>query len=648
MGKKRISDRIGFICILLSHPLLSLCLMDRTGASPVSNTSSSTDMSALMSFITGLEAAPRVNWPLNVSICKWQGVVCNANRRVEALHLPAVGLSGRIPDGVLSKLSELRVLSLRSNKLSGPLPDDISNCTQLRSLYLQQNSFSGRLPSLSALPPLIRLNLAYNKFTDAIPPSYALLHRLGTLYLQNNSLSGALPDFLSLLPNLVQFSVAGNTFNGSLPTSLQNKFDATSFQGNNFCGPPLFKPCSASPPISPPAEAIAQGQDTRSEHGHKLSKGYIVIAAVAAVFAVLMLASFIAWFIKKNKGSPRMSVLPNRRSFLQTGRTMSVQKGVSGESSGKSDLGAASSTTELEMNKLIFFDGVRSTFDLEDLLRASAEVLGKGSIGTSYKAVLDDSTTVVVKRLRDVNVVRKEFEQLVGSLGKLRDRHLVPLHGYYYSRDEKLLLLEYMPLGSLSALLHGNKASGKTPLDWDTRVKIAADVAKGIAFLHRVGGGIHFIHGNVKSSNVLLSRNYKARISDYGLAGLSSSSPVPSRILGYHAPEVLETRSVTSKGDVYSYGVLLLELLTGKVPSQTSSDEAVDLPRWVQSIVQEEWTAEVFDEQLIRHGNAEDEMVQILQIAMACVAASPAQRPTMHQVVEMLEAAHVFEASDIE
>lgn len=628
-------EKCSRISILLGFTLGTLLLSSVAQALPGDLPA---DMQALTSFLSGLEPAPRVRWPLNVSMCEWKGVICNANKtRVESLRLPGIGLAGRIPDGVLSSLSELRFLSLRSNKLSGPLPSDLSNCKQLRGLYLQNNAFSGSLPPLSGLPPLLRLNLAHNNFSDAIPASYAHLRRLGTLYLQNNSLSGALPEFVSLLPNLTQFSVANNALNGSVPALLQTNFGVAAFEGNDFCGKPLFELC-ANAPISAPAEAPST-QASPKGSSKRLSRGYIVaIIAGGAALVFFVFACCIVWCIKRRGGSTGEE--GRRKSDNEGGtaaaKTMEVQ--TKGED--------FSSAAEMESNKLVFFEGAASTFDLDDLLRASAEVLGKGSVGTAYKAVLEDGTTVVVKRLKDVAVGRKEFEQHMASLGKLRHRHLVPLRAYYYSKDEKLVLFEYMTLGSLSALLHGNKGSSRTSLDWDTRVKIATGAAKGIAFLHEQGGGSRFTHGNIKSSNVLLTRNYDTSVSDFGLAPLFGTSPAASRILGYRAPEVLETRRISSKADVYSYGVLLLELLTGKAPTQTANEEGIDLPRWVQSVVREEWTAEVFDVELLRYDNIEEEMVQILQIAMSCVATSPDQRPTMSQVVKMIEDVRAFETDD--
>lgn len=169
-------------------------------------------------------------------------------------------------------------------------------------------------------------------------------------------------------------------------------------------------------------------------------------------------------------------------------------------------------------------------------------------------------------------------------------------------------------------------------------MRIALCTARGLAHLHHSAA---VIHGNIKSSNILLRPNLDACISDYGLHPLFAPSAPPSRVTGYRAPEVLETRKPTLKSDVYSYGVLLLELLTGKPPNQALvGDDGLDLPRWVQSVVREEWTAEVFDAELVKYGSSEEEMVQLLQVAMACVSTVPDQRPPIEQVVGEIEELH--------
>ena len=182
----------------------------------------------------------------------------------------------------------------------------------------------------------------------------------------------------------------------------------------------------------------------------------------------------------------------------------------------------------------------------------------------------------------------------------------------------------------------GSRGSGRTPLDWEARMRSALSAARGLAHLHTAHS---LVHGNVKASNVLLRPDPDAAaLSDFSLHQLFA--PSSARAGGYRAPEVVDSRRLTFKSDVYSLGVLLLELLTGKSPAHASleGDGTLDLPRWVQSVVREEWTAEVFDVELVRLGaSAEEEMVALLQVAMACVATVPDARPDAPDVVRMIE-----------
>ncbi|KAL4620662.1 hypothetical protein ACB092_06G171600 [Castanea dentata] len=584
------------------------------------------DTQALLDFAAAIPHARKLNWNSSTPVCSsWVGVTCNLNgSRVIAIHIPAVGLRGTIPAHSIGRLDALKVLSLRSNYLNGNLPPDITSISSLQSLYLQHNNFSGQFPA-SLSTKLNALDISFNSFSGSIPLTFQNLTRLTVLNLQNNSISGAIPRLN--LPKLKLLNVSYNNLNGSIPFSLQN-FPSSSFEGNSLlCGPPL-KHCSTISPspsyLPPPSPTISQNQ--KSTPNKKFGLGSIIVIAVGGSAMLFLLVLMIFICCLKRTDDDGKGVLKGKASR-------------GGRNEKPKDFG--SGVQEAEKNKLFFFEGCSYNFDLEDLLRASAEVLGKGSYGTAYKAVLDEGTVVVVKRLKEVVAGKKEFEQQMEFLGRVGQHpNVVPLRAYYFSKDEKLLVYNYMPAGSLFMLLHGNRGSGRTPLDWDSRVKISLGTARGIAHIHSEGGG-KCSHGNIKSSNVLLTTDLDGCISDVGLTPLMNFPATLSRTTGYRAPEVAETRKITQKSDVYSFGVVLLEMLTGKVPHQypggNQHDVVVDLPRWVKSVVREEWTAEVFDVELLRYQNVDEEMVQMLQIALACVTKLPDMRPQMVQVVKMME-----------
>ncbi|KAF6144644.1 hypothetical protein GIB67_006136 [Kingdonia uniflora] len=257
-------------------------------------------------------------------------------------------------------------------------------------------------------------------------------------------------------------------------------------------------------------------------------------------------------------------------------------------------------STNNNSKMVVFGNASSNNFNLEDLLAAQAEVMGKGSFGTSYKAVLDVGTVAVVKRLKDVRVSESEFREKIEIVGSMEHENIVPLRAYYFNRDEKLLIYDYMPMLSLSALLHGDTVSDRTTLNWNTRCGIARGAARGIEYLHSRANSVS--HGNIN---------------------------------GYRAPEVTDPQGVSKKADIYSFGVLLLELLTGKVPICTllNDEDGVDLVRWVKSVTREEWTSEVFDLELLRYQNAEEDMVKLLQLALSCAAEDPDTRPSISEVV---------------
>jgi Protein tyrosine and serine/threonine kinase/Leucine rich repeat/Leucine rich repeat N-terminal domain len=379
------------------------------------------DKEALLSFSKSIAHIRKLNWDSNASICSsWHGVRCNPNRtRVLSVRLPGFGLFGQIPPNTIGKLDALQLLSLRSNMLTGNLPQEIVSLPSLRYLYLQNNNFSGEIPS-SLSSTLFALDLSYN------------------------SLSGPIPDLDQA--NLKLLNLSYNNFNGSIPFSLQ-QFPINSFYGNShLCGSPLpqcsvILPSPISPPL--PSSPVTSHPASRAAHKH-VNAGSLIAIVVGGVAVVLLLAALLMVCFSKKKDRE------TDKEVKLMGPTTSGRWGEKPKEETSSSLQVA------ERNKLVFFEGCNYNFDLEDLLRASAEVLGKGSYGTAYRAVLEDGTTVVVKRLKEVIAGKKEFEQqmeLIGKVGKLQN--VVQVRAYYFSKDEKLLVYEYISGASLSAFLHG-------------------------------------------------------------------------------------------------------------------------------------------------------------------------------------------------
>ncbi|XP_051132354.1 leucine-rich repeat receptor-like protein kinase PXC1 [Andrographis paniculata] len=628
---------------------------------PVAAAEAGNDTAALSLFRsqTDPHATLLSNWTTTAALsdacaANWVGVNCT-NGRVTAVTLPFLNLRG--PVDALASLDQLRLLDLRGNRLNGTLVP-IAQCLNLKLVYLSENDFSGDIPTeLAALHRLLRLDLSNNNLRGEIPTQLSNLTRLMTLHLQNNELTGTIPKFLDSFQQLKELNFSNNELYGKVSKSLISRFGESSFSGNEgLCGNGPFPKCSytgkppssasetvPSNPSSLPATTPATIEDPSNKHHKKLSNGAIVAVAVANSVLLLVIASFAVAYCC-GKYSKDTSSMADSEGGKRRSSSYSSEKRVYANNGGAESDG----TNATDKSKLVFFDR-KNQFELEDLLRASAEMLGKGSLGTVYKAVLDDGCTVAVKRLKDSNpCARTEFEQYMDVIGKLRHPNVVRFRAYYYAREEKLLVYDYMPNGSLHSLLHGNRGSGRIPLDWTTRIGLVLGAARGLERIHHEYAASRIPHGNIKSSNVLLDKNGMACISDFGLSLLLNPVHAVARLGGYKAPEQIETKRLSQMADVYSFGVLLLEVLTGRAPSEhrspgrrASKDEdnevSMDLPKWVQSVVRDEWTAEVFDKELLRYKNIEEELVSTLHVAMACVAAQAEKRPTMAEVVKMIE-----------
>ncbi|KAF8707106.1 hypothetical protein HU200_030339 [Digitaria exilis] len=655
------------------------------------------DTDALTIFRHGADAHGilAANWSTGDACAgRWTGVGCSADgRRVTSLSLPSLDLRG--PLDPLSHLAELRALDLRGNRLNGTLDALLRGVPNLVLLYLSHNDISGAIPdAIARLPRLVRVDVADNSLSGPIPAAAALgkLTGLLTLKLQDNLLTGLLPDVTAALPRLAEFNASNNQLSGRVPDAMRARFGLASFAGNaGLCGPaPPLPPCSflprepaPTPPSSVPSSLVPSNPAASSTVASSspalatpeslgkagLSPGAIAGIAVGNALFFFALASLLVACCCCGKGSGEPGGAKKRkrrgRVGLEDGDGMLFGHHLKGEQParpGSAGRGSDGGDSDGARSKLVFFgaDERRSRFQLEELLRASAEMVGRGSLGTVYRAVLGDGRMVAVKRLRDANpCARDEFHRYMDLIGRLRHPHLVPLRAFYYAKQEKLLIYDYLPNGNLHDRLHGHKMTGESALDWTTRVRLLLGAARGLACIHREYRTSGVPHGNIKSTNVLLDAGGAARVADFGLALLLSPAHAIARLGGYMAPEQADNKRLSQEADVYSFGVLVLEALTGRSPAaqhphplpdaadaqrrdkKSSAAAAASLPEWVRSVVREEWTAEVFDVELLRYRDIEEEMVAMLHVALACVAPQPEQRPSIGDVVRMIESVPV-------
>ncbi|KAL2457351.1 Pollen receptor-like kinase 3 [Forsythia ovata] len=610
--------------------------MDHTSTTqfvPISNTDSEAllklkasfkDPKALDSWMPGTEACDKTR--------HWVGVACD-NGAVTGLHLGNLGLSGKIDVDALVNIPAIRSLGFMSNSFSGPIPE-FRRMGALKGLYLSGNQFSGQIPSdyFTNMSGLKKVWLSGNKFTGAIPSSLVKLSHLIEVHLENNQFSGIIPPFEQ--PTLISIDLSNNNLEGEIPPGLV-KFKASSFKGNaRLCGESIGKACD------PPS-----GSNSLSSHGKSVGKANARISIwLLLVSIVVLLAMAVGIYVLRRRQEP-IDVMVKENLDNQVGfSTSSVEKKDS-ESSQKglssSKLGSRKgSTLGRGVADLIIVNDEKGDFGLADLMKAAAEVLANGTLGSSYKATMSMGLTVVVKRIKEMNKMgNDQFDAQMRRIGRLKHRNVLTPLAYHYRKNEKLLVNEFLPKGSLLYLLHGDRGISHAELNWPVRLMIVQGIARGLGYLNAELASLELPHGNLKSSNVLLTETYEPLLTDYGFCSLISNTQASQVLVAYKSPEAMLQHPVSPKSDVYCLGIIILEILTGKFPSQyhNNGKGGVDLVQWVKSAIAEGREVELYDPDIASSKNSLGEMEQLLHIGAACTENNPEQRLDITEAIRRIE-----------
>ncbi|CAH8390058.1 unnamed protein product [Eruca vesicaria subsp. sativa] len=577
------------------------------------------------------------SWRTGTDPCngKWFGIYCQKGQTVSGIHVTRLGLSGIIHVEDLKDLPNLRTIRLDNNLLSGPLPP-FFKLHGLKSLLVSNNSFSGEIADdfFKDMPQLKRVFLDNNDFTGKIPISVMQLTGLEELHLQGNQFSGEIPSVTDGNKNLKSLDLSNNNLEGEIPKSIAERNNLKmNFQGNQrLCGHPLNIKCDDKPPTS--------GKDPNEVTG----KAVFMVIIFLLIFLILV-AIITRW---KKKRQPEFRMLSKDHlsdtESVEVRMPDSVKKTV--ESTKKRSNGDGSSKKGSThhgkggggggMGDIIMVNSEKGSFGLPDLMKAAAEVLGNGSLGSAYKAVMVNGLSVVVKRIRDMNKLpRDSFDVELQRFGKLRHPNVLTPLAYHYRREEKLVVSEYMPKGSLLYVLHGDRGTFHSELTWPTRLKIIKGVALGMQFLHEEFVSYELPHGNLKSSNVLLNETYEPLISDYAFLPFLQPDNASQALFAFKSPEFIQNHQVSPKSDVYCLGVILLEVMTGKFPSQylNNGKGGTDIIEWVQSSVAQHKEEELIDPEILSNTDSLQQMVELLRIGAACIASNPDDRGNMMEIV---------------
>ncbi|KAL6544306.1 hypothetical protein OROGR_010803 [Orobanche gracilis] len=511
--------------------------------------------------------------------------------------------SGQIP-AEISSWANLVVFKASNNLLSGRIPKGLTGLGQLTTLLLDRNSLSGRLPfEIISWKSLSTLNLSRNRLSGPIPPVFSFLPVLN-LDLSYNQLSGDIPPQLGKL-KLTSLNLSSNQLTGRIPVEFDNSaYDKSFLNNSNLCATNKISDLSIC--------------HVKSRNSKKLSSingaMVLVLASVICLLTILMTWRLVECYRTKkliNSNPPP--------------------------------------TWEFTSFQRLDFTEVNILPSLVE-----SNLIGSGGSGEVYKIPVDrENQYVAVKRIwSDVkkdDLLEKTFQAEIQILGSVRHTNIVKLLSCISSDDTKLLVYEYMENQSLDRWLHRNKrralslntSVGTLLLDWPGRLRIAIGAAKGLCYMHH-DCSPPIIHRDVKSSNILLDSDFKAKIADFGLAKILIKKGEPNTMsavagsFGYIAPEYAYTSRVNEKIDVYSFGVVLLELVTGREPNNIG-DKQMSLAEWVwDHYGQEKPIADALDDE-IEEACFLEEMIAVFKLGLMCTHSLPGSRPLMKEVSESLQ-----------
>ncbi|TYJ40510.1 hypothetical protein E1A91_A04G145300v1 [Gossypium mustelinum] len=510
-----------------------------------------------------------------VNPCTWFHVTCNSENSVTRVDLGNANLSGQLVPQ-LGQLLNLQYLELYSNNISGIIPEDLGNLTNLVSLDLYLNTLTGHIPS-----------------------TLGKLQKLRFLRLNNNTLAGQIPMPLTTIMSLQVLDLSNNKLEGDIPVNGSfSLFTPISFANNRLNNPPPAPP----PPITPTAPIPSGNSATGAIAGGVAAGAALLFAAPAIV---------LVWWRKKKPQDHFFDV-------------------------------PAEEDPEVHLGQL-------KRFSLRELQVAAdnfsnKNILGRGGFGKVYKGRLADGSLVAVKRLKEERTQGGElqFQTEVEMISMAVHRNLLRLRGFCMTPTERLLVYPFMVNGSVASCLR-ERPESQAPLDWAIRKRIALGAARGLSYLHDHCDP-KIIHRDVKAANILLDEEFEAVVGDFGLAKLMDykDTHVTTAVrgtIGHIAPEYLSTGKSSEKTDVFGYGVMLLELITGQRAfdlARLANDDDVMLLDWVKGLLKDRRLETLVDADL--QGNYIDhEVEQLIQVALLCTQGTPMERPKMSEVVRMLE-----------